>query len=412
MSALTTIPKSTSTTIPNETVEIDVNAVETNASRLVCSIKPRWALKKFIFKKFTDDNHFICYAISLKNNEDDQSSVIIKVNPTNADVYTDYQEQFRLLNHFIQNKTAAPILLKFTNGYISSYIEGKTLDIKEKETHELIARKIAELHLIPNKFQEPHFIDKLKHLIDLFTDKSKNLRTRLVKIQKEKEKSGYYNKNFLNSFKSVIGFNTTPTFPLTMAQLQLQLKDISWTELSNDIDCIRTIFEKNWSSFDIPVVLGLNNMRVNNFLFDSKTKEVSIIDFDHCSQNYCLIDIVQYFLELASEDFERKYPSRQIQKQFLREYLKNTTLNLSSIIYDHLKPSDLELDQLCDLCGLLIAPVHLYWALWAFLQALLTKPRSTFDYVKYGRIRLAQYYLHKNKFFLPLNHAQKDKPKF
>ncbi|CAF0946558.1 unnamed protein product [Adineta ricciae] len=400
------------TPIPCENVEIDSNSLETTAARLVCSIKPRWALKKLVFKKLTNDSHLIYYLIFLKDTNDEQNSVILKLYPTNSDVYADQEEQFHLLSHLIQQKVAAHVLLRFNNGYICTPIPGKALDIKEQPIGELVARKLAEFHSIPSRFHGTRLADKLKQYIDLFTDKNKTLHDRLVTIQNQREKSINNTKNLFTSFKSVIGFHSIPTYPLTFAQLQTQLKDVSWMELSNDIDCIQSTLEKNGSLFDIPIVLCLNNLRLGNFRYDSTNHSIAIIDFDHCLHDYYLFDIVSFFLELSTDDYEKKYPERPIQKQFLADYLKNSTLNMSNSVYDHRKVAEYELEHLCDLCGLLIAPVHLYWALWAFLQALLTKPTNTFDYVNYGRIRLAQYYRHKSNFFLPMNQSRKPRPKF
>jgi hypothetical protein len=265
---------------------------------------------------------------------------------------------------------------------------------------QLIAQKLAEFHSISTKFENSfQFVDKLKQFIDLFTKKNAILQNRLIEI---KEKPASNNPTFFASLASAIGLSSTPAFPITVDELELQLKDTSWAELSTEIDFIRTVLENNWSKHNLPIVLCLNNLDTQNFLYDSRNKIISIIDFDHCSYTYFLLDIVSYFLDLAKTDPENKYPSRQIQKSFLLEYLKHSSLNLSSIIYDPLKPPDSELERLCDLCGLLIAPVHLYWALWAFLQGLLTKPSTTFDFIHYGLIRLAQYQRHKGNFFLPL----------
>lgn len=256
------------------------------------------------------------------------------------------------------------------------------------------------------------------NFIDLLTNKNLTLHYRLVEDNKENAKfnddndDNNNNSSLFKSFKSVMGFNSIPLLPLTFVQLQCCLKDVTWIDISEDIDHIRSIFEKNWSFLDIPVVLCLNNMKLNNFLFDSKTNFLSIIDFDHCSLNYFLIDIVSYFLELAKDNYEANYPDRSIQKRFLIEYLKKSKLNMSHIIYNPYKPTNQELEYLCDLCELLIAPVHLYWALWAFLQALLRKPKPIFDYVNYGRTRLAQYYRHRDNFFRSSNHSKRDMAKF
>ena len=247
------------------------------------------------------------------------------------------------------------------------------------------------------------FVDRLKLFIDLLTKKNPALHDRLIEI---KENPANNNPSFLTSLASAIGLNTTSTSSLTLDELESQLKDTSWAELATEIDFIRSILENNWSKHGLPVVLCLHNINIQNFLYDAKNKSMSMIDFDHCSSTYFLMDLVSYFLELAKEDPENKYPSRHLQKLILTEYLKHSSLKLSTIIYDPLKPTDIELEHLCDLCGLLIAPVHLYWALLAFVQALLTKPTSTVDFINNGKNQLAQYQKHKQNFFLPLYDPQ------
>ncbi|CAF3837396.1 unnamed protein product [Rotaria sp. Silwood1] len=395
--------------IVHEAVEIDVDLLETSANHLICLIKPTWVSKKIIFKKLGTDDNNIYYSVYPNDHEDEKHGVVVKVYPRNSDVYTDHQKELELIEQFFHHGIAPRILLTFINGYFSSYILGQTLSIKEDHTHQLISQKLAEFHSISLKFKNGlHFVDKLKQFIDLFTKKNINLHNRLIEIKEEQEKSIDKNPSVFTTLKSAIGLNTTPTLALTLEQLELQLKDTTWATLSTEIDFIQSIFETNWSQHNLPMVLCLNNMNIHNFLYDSKNKTMSIIDFDHCSYNYFLIDIISYFLEIAKDDYDNNYPQRHIQKLIFTEYLKYSSLNLSNIIYDHLKPIDNELEHLCDLCGLLIAPIHLYWALWAFLQGLLTKPTSTFDYVNYGKIRLAQYQKHKQNFFLPLYHPHKN----
>ncbi|CAF3937008.1 unnamed protein product [Rotaria sp. Silwood1] len=399
---------SDTTNIPHEEGEIDVDSLETSAIRFIRLIKPAWTSKKIIFKKLSTDDNNIYYSIFPSDYEDEKHGIIVKLYPKNSNVYTDHQKEFQLLEQCAHHRITPRILLTFINGYFSTYILGQALNIKEDHTHQLISRKLAEFHSIPLKFKDGfYFVDKLKQFIDLFTKKNISLHNQLIEIKEEQEKSVDKNQSFLTTLKSAIGLNTTPTLALTLDQLELQLKDTTWAQLSTEIDFIQSIFETNWSKHNLPIVLCLNDMNIHNFLYDSKNKTMSIINFDQCSCNYFLIDIVSYFLEIAKDDYDNNYPQRHIQKLILTEYLKYSSLNLSNIIYDRLKPIDNELEHLCDLCGLLIAPIHLYWALWAFLQGLLTKPTSTFDYINYGKIRLAQYQKHKQNFFLPLNHSRK-----
>ncbi|CAF4204321.1 unnamed protein product, partial [Rotaria sp. Silwood2] len=179
---------SISCTIPDEQVIVDINSLETTAGRLICSIKRRWAKNKLLFKKLTNDDHLIRYVIFLKDTKDEQSNVVLKIYSTNSDVYTDYQEQLRLINYLNNYKITPHILLTFINGYFCNYIQGNILDIKEQETHQLISRKMAEIHSIPIQFHGPQLSDKLKSFIDLFTNKNLTLHNRLVQMTKENEK--------------------------------------------------------------------------------------------------------------------------------------------------------------------------------------------------------------------------------
>jgi len=185
---------------------------------------------------------------------------------------------------------------------------------------------------------------------------------------------------------------------LTIDEVESHLKDTSWTELSTEIDFNRTVFDSHWSTYQIPEVLCLINLNPHNFLYDLQAHTISIFDFDYCSQ--------AYLLELANENPENKYLTRDVQKAFLKEYLKQSSVYRTGIIYDRLKPTDLEFEQLCNWCALLIAPVHLYWALWSFLQALLVKPTTTFNFITYGKSRLVQYQKHKQNFFILLYNPQ------
>ncbi|CAF3991666.1 unnamed protein product, partial [Rotaria magnacalcarata] len=325
---------SANTAIPYEEAIVDVNSLEI-AGRLICSIKQRWATNKLVFKNLNNDDHLVRYVVFLKDNENEEYSAILRIYPTNSDVYTDHREQLRLLTHLAHHQQAPQILLTFTNGYFSSYIQGKILDIREQRTHELIAQKLAKLHSIPIKFHGPQLSDKLMHFIDLFTNKNLALHDRLLKMKNENENSNSQNiKSVFKSLKTAIGFNKPPVFPLTFVELALRLKDISWTEISDDIDRMKLIFDNNWSSLTIPVVLCLNNMTTNNFVCDIKDQSISIIDFDHCSHNYYLIDIVSYFLAMAKDNYDTKYPARPVQKLFLIQYLKYSKFNLSTIIYN------------------------------------------------------------------------------
>lgn len=119
---------------PHEAVEIDVDTLETNATRLICLIKPTWASKKLVVKKYGINDNNTYYSIFPSDSEDEQHGVVIKLYPANGDVYMDYQAGLRLINQLDQHGIILHVLLTFNNGYFSNYIVGKTLDFKEDRT--------------------------------------------------------------------------------------------------------------------------------------------------------------------------------------------------------------------------------------------------------------------------------------
>lgn len=258
----------------------------------------------------------------------------------------------------------------------------------------------------------PRFIDRLIDFIDLLTNKNSTLHERLAEFAQMNPKTDQTRANLLTSFASVIGLLNNRKLPITFNQLELQLKDISWQELSHEIHRMRVILDNQWSSLDLPVVLCLNNLKFENVSSNTRTSSMTFLTFDHCSMNYYLFDLVSYFLELANDDDASKYSTHQIQKHLLRIYFSSSKLTMSNLIYDQQKPTDEELDYFLHLADLLVAPIHLYWALWSFLHALLIKANSSFDYVNYGRFRLAQYDQTKAKFFDSSIHWQKNILKF
>jgi hypothetical protein len=120
--------------IPHESVEIDVDTLETNATRLVCLIKPTWVSKKLTVKRFGTNDNNTFYSIFPSDEEDEQHGVVIKLYPANSDVYMDRQAGIQLIDQLERHGIVLNVLLTFNNGYFSNYVVGKTLDFKEERT--------------------------------------------------------------------------------------------------------------------------------------------------------------------------------------------------------------------------------------------------------------------------------------
>lgn len=118
--------------IPHEPIELDVNSLQTSATRLVCIIRPAWITKTLTVKNVVLDKNNSYYLISPSRNNDDsddeQHDIILKLNPDNSDVYIDHSfilESIKQLSH---------VILIFKNGYLANSIPGKQLTINDQHT--------------------------------------------------------------------------------------------------------------------------------------------------------------------------------------------------------------------------------------------------------------------------------------
>lgn len=178
------------------------------------------------------------------------------------------------------------------------------------------------------------------------------------------------------------------------------LNDIPWSKINEDIDRIEKIFTNEHSPWSKLTIANCHNDTQGlNFLVDDDENKLTLIDFEHCSRNFWLYDVFNYFLEYAGfdieqPDYDKAYPAREQQKAWLEVYLRHATF------LDEKFERTLSIDQLCDLGDRLRPIIHLYWSLWAFLEALLnTEAMKKFDYVKYGKWRLNEYENKKKYFF-------------
>ena len=252
----------------------------------------------------------------------------------------------------------------------------------------LVAKKLAEYHSIPSddnsQKKKQQLVEKLRHYLNLLNGTNSQLRERLETMKSPKM-------GILGTIKATVGLQSSPP---SLDSLE-SLLDYSWSQLAEDIAKIEITFDRDWSN--IPIVFCHNDTQSRNFLHEKQTNTMRIIDFEHCFHNLCLFDIANYFVEFAglgsSPDWASKYPTEERRKSFLAEYLKHVRY----LPYQNIEN---ELEKLCDYCHRLIALPHLYWSLWALLEALVNpEALAQFDYVTYAKSRFNQYKLHKNNFF-------------
>mmetsp|Transcript_6792 Transcript_6792/g.11138 ORF Transcript_6792/g.11138 Transcript_6792/m.11138 type:complete len:295 (+) Transcript_6792:2-886(+) len=140
-----------------------------------------------------------------------------------------------------------------------------------------------------------------------------------------------------------------------------------------------------------PVVLAHHDLLSGNFLYDDDTGELFLIDYEYGMYGYRGFDIGNHFQEYAGlgGDYQR-YPSREQQYVFFKAYWEE--------MYGVL-PTEEELSSLYKEVSNYGLVAHIYWGIWAAVQACVSK--IDYDYLKYSELRLKEYYRQKHLRLIP-----------
>lgn len=129
----------------------------------------------------------------------------------------------------------------------------------------------------------------------------------------------------------------------------------------------------------------------------SKAGPLRLIDFEYAGLNPRAADIANTFCEFCDmnnmrADYEREYPSEDVQNEFFRAYLKD--LDSSSLLAGQQEEF---LTAMRLHVGKYTVLSHLGWAVWSLVQHNLSD--IEFDYLAYAQHRMDGYELFKAKFW-------------
>lgn len=151
-----------------------------------------------------------------------------------------------------------------------------------------------------------------------------------------------------------------------------------------------------------PIVFCHNDLLLKNILYDESQNKVTFIDFEYSDYNYQAFDIANHFCEFCGVDnFEPSlYPSKDFQLRWLRIYLQKWNS------HNDITPTAAELEQsvesLYDVVSRFALASHLYWGLWAVVQA--NNSSIDFNYLGFAHKRLEEYFKRKHELFGKNNH--------
>ncbi|XP_052489604.1 probable ethanolamine kinase isoform X1 [Gossypium raimondii] len=248
----------------------------------------------------------------------------------------------------------AKLLGVFGNGMVQSFINARTLtpaDMRKPKLVSEIAKQLRRFHQveIPGSKEPQLWVDIFK-----FFEKASTLQ-----------------------------FEDTDK--------QRTYETISFKEVHKEV----TELKELTTLLNSPVVFAHNDLLSGNLMHNEEQEKLYLIDFEYGSYNYRGFDIGNHFNEYAGYDCDYSlYPSKDEQYHFFRHYLEPE------------KPyevSEKDLEALYVETNTFMLASHLYWALWALIQARMSP--IDFDYLGYYFLRYNEYKKQKRMcFYLAKSH--------
>lgn len=115
-------------------------------------------------------------------------------------------------------------------------------------------------------------------------------------------------------------------------------------------------------------------MLLGNVIYTENLNRVTFIDYEYAEYNFQAFDIGNHFTEFAGIDEidYSRYPSKEFQKEWLQVYLETYNSPETVTLED--------VDRLYSQVNKFALASHLFWTVWALIQA----QHSTieFDFIK------------------------------
>ncbi|CAG7902322.1 unnamed protein product [Brassica rapa] len=277
--------------------------------------------------------------VSVKK-EDKESSITVRLYGPNTDYVINRQRELQAIKYLSAAGFGAKLLGGFGNGMVQSFINARTLapsDMRQPKIAAEIAKELGKFHKvnIPGPKEPQLWVDILKF------------------------------------------FEKASTLAFEEPDRQKLYETISFEELYKEIIELREFT----GLLNAPVVFAHNDLLSGNLMLNEEEERLYLIDFEYGSYNYRGFDIGNHFNEYAGYDCDYTfYPTKEEQYHFIKHYLQPD------------KPDEVsarEVESVFIETDAYKLASHLYWAVWAIIQARMSP--IEFDYLGYFFLRYNEY---------------------
>ncbi|OIT31034.1 PREDICTED: probable ethanolamine kinase [Nicotiana attenuata] len=357
-------PHSVSSKIPSSRLTVD-HSLSTPL------MKPKIVeLCKDLFNQWLDleDSHFsvetvsggitnLLLKVSVREDKGKNVNMTIRLYGPNTEYVINRERELQAIQYLSAAGFGAKLLGVFGNGMVQSFIDARTLTPSDMRNPKLAAEIAKQLR----KF----------HQVEIPGSKEPQLWNDVLKF-----------------------FRKASTLQFDDGEKKSKYETILFQEVHNEITELKDLTNR----LNAPVVFAHNDLLSGNLMLNEDKGKLYFIDFEYGSYNYRGFDLGNHFNEYAGYDCDYSlYPSKDEQFHFFRHYLDPDQPN---------EVSEKDLEALYAETSSYMLASHLYWALWALIQAKMSP--IDFDYIGYFFLRYNEYKKQKeNSFSLARSHLSK-----
>ncbi|XP_071737227.1 probable ethanolamine kinase [Rutidosis leptorrhynchoides] len=284
--------------------------------------------------------------VSVKEENENIVDVTVRLYGPNTDYVINRERELKAIHHLSVAGFGPKLLGVFKNGMVQSFIHARTL--------------------IPSELSKPELAAKIAKQLNSFHQ---------VNVPGSKQPQLW---NDISKF-----FEKATTLNFDAVEKQKIYIQISFVEIQEEITKLKELTDR----LDAPVVFAHNDLLSGNLMLNDDEDKLYFIDFEYGSYSYRGFDIGNHFNEYAGYDCDYTlYPTKDEQYHFFKHYLNPENPN---------EVSDEDLEALFVETSCFMLASHLYWALWALIQAKISP--IDFDYLNYFFMRYTEYKRRKNE---------------
>ncbi|CAA0821071.1 Probable ethanolamine kinase [Striga hermonthica] len=351
----TEVAESHSSEIPSSSVTVDHSLSLTDMKPFIVE------LCKDLFKQWLnlEESNFsletvsggitnLLLKVSVRENNGNDVSMTVRLYGPNTEYVIDRERELQAIPYLSAAGFGAKLLGVFGNGMVQSFINARTLTPSDMRQPKLVAEIAKQLR----KF----------HGVEIPSSREPQLWKDIQKF-----------------------FDRASSLKFDDSEKQKKYEMVSFEEIKKEVSELKVMTDR----FNAPIVYSHNDLLSGNLMVDDVEDKLYFIDFEYGSYNFRGFDIGNHFNEYAGYDCDYSMcPGKDEQYYFFRHYLRPEKPD---------EVSDEDLEAIYAETNAYMLASHLYWALWALIQAKMSP--INFDYLGYFFLRYNEYKKRKDKCF-------------